>query len=307
MSFEDRDGYIWMDGEFVDWRDAKVHVLTHTLHYGLGIFEGVRAYQTSQGPAIFRLQRHTERFLQSAKIMGMNIPFSADQISQAQIDAVKKNQLDSAYIRPMAWYGAQAMGLHAKGLKTHMMVGAWEWGSYLGEAAIANGIRVKTSSFTRHHVNSSMAKAKTNGHYVNSILATQEAEACGYDEGLLLDATGYVAEGAGENIFLVRRGKLYTPMLTSALEGITRDTIFELAQQDMGLEIVEKQITRDEVYTADEAFFTGTAAEVTPIRSLDDREIGAGGAGEITKELQKRYFDLVNDRDTNRQDYLTYV
>ncbi|MEO0367512.1 MAG: branched-chain amino acid transaminase [Pseudomonadota bacterium] len=304
MSFDDRDGHIWMDGEFVDWRDAKVHVLTHTLHYGLGIFEGVRAYETEHGAAIFRLDRHTERLFQSAKIMGMELPFSEAEVNQAQLDCVKKNELDSGYIRPMAWYGSQAMGLHAKGLKVHLMVAAWEWGTYLGEDALKNGIRVKTSSFSRHHVNSSMAKAKTNGHYTNSILATQEAEKCGYDEALLLDNTGYVAEGSGENIFIVRRGKLYTPMLTSALEGITRDSVVEIAREDMGLEIVEKQITRDEVYTADEAFFTGTAAEVTPIRSLDDRELGSGTAGEITLELQKRYFDAVHGRDPKRADWI---
>ena len=307
MSFDDRDGYIWMDGEFVDWREAKVHVLTHTLHYGLGVFEGVRAYATSTGPAIFRLERHSERLLQSAKIMGMKIPFSAEQISQAQLECVKKNNLKSAYIRPMAWYGSEAMGLHAKGLKVHLMVAAWEWGSYLGDDALKNGIRAKTSSFNRHHVNSTMAKAKTNGHYTNSIMATHEAERCGYDEALLLDTNGYVAEGSGENIFIVRRGKIYTPELTSALEGITRDTISEIASQDMGLQIVEKQITRDEVYTADEAFFTGTAAEVTPIRSLDDREIGDGKAGPITLEIQRRYFDVVYGRDPNRSSWLSHV
>lgn len=307
MSFDDRDGYIWMDGEFVNWRDAKVHVLTHTLHYGLGVFEGVRAYQTEQGAAIFRLERHTERLLQSAKIMGMQIPFTAEQISQAQLDCVRKNNLNSAYIRPMAWYGSEAMGLHAKGLKVHLMVAAWEWGTYLGEDALTKGIRVKTSSFNRHHVNSSMAKAKTNGHYTNSILATQEAERCGYDEALLLDTNGYVAEGSGENIFMLRRGKLYTPELTSALEGITRDAICELVEQDMGIQIVEKQITRDEIYTADEAFFTGTAAEITPIRSLDDREIGNGQAGAVTLEIQRRYFDAVYGRDPKRADWLSHV
>ncbi|MCL4170808.1 UNVERIFIED_CONTAM: hypothetical protein GTU68_020610, partial [Idotea baltica] len=260
-----------MDGEFVDWRDAKVHVLTHTLHYGVGVFEGVRAYATDKGPAIFRLNRHTERLLQSAKIMGMEIPYSADVINQAQIEAVAKNELKSGYLRPMAYYGSEAMGLHAHGLKVHLMVAAWPWGAYLGDDALEKGIRVKTSSFNRHHVNSTMAKAKTNGHYTNSIMALQEAERCGYDEALMLDTTGYVAEGSGENIFIVRRGKVYTPSLTSALEGITRDTVVELMRDDMGLEVIEKQITRDEVYTADEAFFTGTAAEVTPIQSLDDR------------------------------------
>lgn len=307
MSFDDRDGYIWMDGEFVDWREAKVHVLTHTLHYGVGVFEGVRAYATDRGPAIFRLDRHTERLQQSAKIMGMKIPFSNDVINQAQIDCVAKNQLKSAYLRPMAFYGSEAMGLHAKGLKVHLSIAAWEWGTYLGEGALENGIRVKTSSFNRHHVNSTMSKAKTNGHYTNSIMALQEAENAGYDEALMLDTNGYVAEGSGENIFIVRRGKVYTPSLTSALEGITRDSIVEVMASDMGLEVIEKQITRDEIYTADEAFFTGTAAEVTPIRELDDREIGNGSAGPVTKEIQQRYFDVVNGKDPNRQDWLTYI
>lgn len=307
MSFDDRDGFIWMDGEFVDWREAKVHVLTHTLHYGVGVFEGVRAYATDKGPAIFRLDRHTERLLQSAKIMGMKIPFSAQQISKAQLEVVSKNELKSAYIRPMAFYGSEAMGLHAKGLKVHLSIAAWEWGTYLGDEALAKGIRVKTSSFNRHHVNSTMAKAKTNGHYTNSIMATQEVVNAGYDEALMLDTSGYVAEGSGENIFIIRRGKVYTPSLTSALEGITRDTIVEILKHDMGLEVIEKQITRDEVYTADEAFFTGTAAEVTPIRSLDDRDIGQGTAGQITMDVQARYFDIVNGRNPARMDWLTLV
>jgi len=307
MSFDDRDGYIWMDGEFVDWRDAKVHVLTHTLHYGVGVFEGVRAYATDKGPAIFRLKRHTERLLQSAKIMGMNIPFTAEEINTAQLECITKNKLESGYLRPMAFYGSEAMGLHAKGLKVHLMVAAWPWGTYLGDEALEKGIRVKTSSFNRHHVNSTMAKAKTNGHYTNSIMALQEAENAGYDEALMLDTNGYVAEGSGENIFIVRRGKVYTPSLTSALEGITRDTIVELLKDDMGMEVIEKQITRDEVYTADEAFFTGTAAEVTPINSLDDRIIGEGTRGAITQEIQTRYFDVVNGRDADRSAWLTWA
>lgn len=307
MSFDDRDGYIWMDGEFVDWREAKVHVLTHTLHYGVGVFEGVRAYATDKGPAIFRLNRHTERLLQSAKIMGMKIPFSTEEMNKAQIEIVAKNELKSAYLRPMAFYGSEAMGLHAKGLKVHLSIAAWEWGAYLGDEALENGIRVKTSSFNRHHVNSTMGKAKTNGHYTNSIMALQEAENAGYDEALMLDTSGFVAEGSGENIFIIRRGKVYTPSLTSALEGITRDTIVELLKDDMGLEVIEKQITRDEIYTADEAFFTGTAAEVTPIRSLDDREIGCGSRGPITKDIQQRYFDVVNGKNPDRLDWLTFV
>ena len=307
MSFDDRDGYIWMDGEYVDWREAKVHVLTHTLHYGVGVFEGVRAYKTDQGPAIFRLDRHTERLLQSAKIMGMTIPFSSEVINQAQTEIITKNELQAAYLRPMAFYGSEAMGLHAKGLKVHLSIAAWEWGAYLGDDGLENGIRVKTSSYNRHHVNSTMAKAKTNGHYTNSIMALQEAESAGYDEALMLDTSGYVAEGSGENIFIIRRGKVYTPSLTSALEGITRDTIVELLQSDMNLDVIEKQITRDEVYTADEAFFTGTAAEVTPIKSLDEREIGVGTAGPITKEIQQRYFDVVNGKNKDRHDWLTFI
>ena len=307
MSFDDKDGFIWMDGEYVDWRDAKVHVLTHTFHYGMGVFEGVRAYETATGPAIFRLDRHTERLFQSAKIMGMKIPFSVEELNAAQLEIVAKNKLKSAYLRPMAYYGSEAMGLHAKGLKVHVMLASWEWGAYLGDDGLEKGIRVKTSSFSRHHVNSNMAKAKTNGHYTNSIMALQEAENAGYDEALMLDTYGYVAEGSGENIFIIRRGKVYTPSLTSALEGITRDTVVELLTADMGLEVIEKQITRDEVYTADEAFFTGTAAEVTPIQSLDDRVIGEGGRGPLTKEIQSRYFDVVYGRDAARSSWLTHV
>ncbi len=306
MSFADRDGFIWMDGEFVDWREAKVHVLTHTLHYGVGVFEGVRAYPTAKGPAIFRLKRHTERLFQSAKIMGMPMPYSADELNAAQIEIIGKNKLESGYLRPMAYYGSEAMGLHAKGLKVHLSIAAWEWGAYLGDEGLEKGIRVKTSSFNRHHVNSTMAKAKTNGHYTNSIMALQEAERAGYDEAVMLDTNGYVAEGSGENIFIVRRGKVYTPSLTSALEGITRDTIVELLSNDMGLEVIEKQITRDEVYTADEAFFTGTAAEVTPIRELDDRLIGDGTRGAVTTEIQTRYFDVVNGRNAKYEHWLTY-
>ncbi len=306
MSFSDRDGFIWMDGEFVDWREAKVHVLTHTLHYGVGVFEGVRAYPTAKGPAIFRLKRHTERLFQSAKIMGMPMPYTADELNAAQIEIIGKNKLESGYLRPMAYYGSEAMGLHAKGLKVHLSIAAWEWGAYLGDEGLEKGIRVKTSSFNRHHVNSTMAKAKTNGHYTNSIMALQEAERAGYDEAVMLDTNGYVAEGSGENIFIVRRGKVYTPSLTSALEGITRDTIVELLSNDMGLEVIEKQITRDEVYTADEAFFTGTAAEVTPIRELDDRLIGDGARGAVTSEIQTRYFDVVNGRNAKYEHWLTY-
>ncbi|SMN13853.1 Branched-chain amino acid aminotransferase [Bathymodiolus heckerae thiotrophic gill symbiont] len=294
--FDDRDGLIWFDGEWVEWRDAKVHVLTHTLHYGMGVFEGVRAYQTDKGAAIFRLEEHTNRLFNSAKIMSMDIGFSKAEINQAQRDAVRKNNLDSAYIRPMCFYGSEGMGLRADGLKVHTIIAAWEWGSYLGEDNMKNGLRIRTSSYARHHVNISMTKAKANGNYINSMLALQEALTDGYDEALLLDVDGFVAEGSGENIFIVRDGVIYTPDLTSALAGITRDTIFTLAS-DLGYKVIEKRITRDEVYCADEAFFTGTAAEVTPIRELDNRTIGTGARGIITEQLQSLYFDCVYGRN----------
>lgn len=305
MSFADRDGVIWLDGELVPWREAKVHVLTHTLHYGMGVFEGVRAYQTEQGPAIFRLQEHTDRLFNSAKILAMPMPFSKDELNDAQQQVVTKNNLNSAYLRPMCFYGSEGMGLRADGLKTHVMVAAWPWGAYLGEDGINKGIRIKTSSFTRHHVNVTMCKAKANGNYMNSMMALQEALRDGYDEALLLDVDGFVAEGSGENIFLVRNGVLYTPDLTSALDGITRNTIFVLAKE-CGYEIVEKRITRDEVYIADEVFFTGSAAEVTPIREVDNRTIGNGGRGPITERLQTLYFDVVHGRSTEHGDWLTH-
>jgi branched-chain amino acid aminotransferase len=304
MSFADRDGVIWLDGEMVDWREAKVHVLTHTLHYGMGVFEGVRAYETDQGPAIFRLQEHTDRLFNSAKILDMAMPFSKEELNHAQIQAVKQNNLNSAYLRPMCFYGSEGMGLRADNLKTHVMVAAWAWGAYLGEDGINKGIRIKTSSFTRHHVNVTMCKAKANGNYMNSMMALQEALRDGYDEAMLLDVDGFVAEGSGENIFLVRNGVIYTPDLTSALDGITRNTIFVLAKE-CGYEIVEKRITRDEVYIADEVFFTGSAAEVTPIREVDNRVIGNGGRGPITEKLQTLYFDVVHGRSEAHKGWLT--
>ena len=305
-SMADRDGVIWYDGQMVNWRDATTHVLTHTLHYGMGVFEGVRAYKTDKGTAIFRLKEHTDRLFNSAHILGMKMPFSKEQLIDAQKAAVRENKLESAYMRPMAFYGAEAMGISAKTLSTHVIVAAWQWGAYMGQDALDNGIRVKTSSFARHHVNITMCKAKANGNYMNSILAHQEAAQDGYQEALLLDVDGFVAEGSGENIFIVRKGKLYTPDLTSALEGITRDTIVQLAAE-IGLTVIEKRITRDEVYTADEAFFTGTAAEVTPIRELDRRNIGTGTAGPITKQLQKMYFDAVTGKSPQHADWLTLV
>jgi branched-chain amino acid aminotransferase len=304
MSFADRDGVIWLDGEMVDWREAKVHVLTHTLHYGMGVFEGVRAYETDQGPAIFRLQEHTDRLFNSAKILDMKMPFSKEELNEAQIQAVKQNNLNSAYLRPMCFYGSEGMGLRADNLLTHVMVAAWPWGAYLGEDGINKGIRIKTSSFTRHHVNVTMCKAKANGNYMNSMMALQEALRDGYDEAMLLDVDGFVAEGSGENIFLVRKGVIYTPDLTSALDGITRNTIFVLAKE-CGYDIVEKRITRDEVYIADEVFFTGSAAEVTPIREVDNRTIGNGGRGPITEQLQTMYFDVVHGRSEAHKSWLT--
>lgn len=306
-SMADRDGVIWYDGKMVNWRDATTHVLTHTLHYGMGVFEGVRAYKTDKGTAIFRLKEHTDRLFRSAHILGMKMPFDKETISEAQKAAVRENNLESAYLRPMAFYGAEAMGISAKTLSTHVIVAAWSWGAYMGEEAITKGIRVKTSSFARHHVNITMCKAKANGNYMNSILAHQEAAQDGYQEALLLDVDGFVAEGSGENIFIIRNGKLYTPDLTSALEGITRDTIIHLAKVELGLEVIEKRITRDEVYSADEAFFTGTAAEVTPIRELDNRAIGEGTRGPITEKLQTMYFDVVKGKNPKYAHWLTLV
>jgi branched-chain amino acid aminotransferase len=293
MSFADRDGVIWLDGELIPWRDAKVHVLTHTLHYGMGVFEGVRAYNSSTfGPGIFRLNEHTDRLFGSAHIMRMKLPFTKEVINAAQKQVVAANNLSEAYLRPMAFYGSEGMGLRADNLKAHVMVAAWHWPSYMSPEARDMGIKVRVSSYTRHHVNISMCKAKANGHYINSLLALQEALDCGCEEALLLDAEGYVAEGSGENFFLVRNGIIYTPELTSCLDGITRNTIFHLAA-DCGYTIIEKRITRDEVYLADEAFFTGTAAEVLPIRELDGRQIGEGRRGPITKTLQDLYFKAV--------------
>ena len=306
MSMADRDGVIWFDGELVPWREAKVHVLTHTLHYGMGVFEGVRAYHAEQGTSIFRLQDHTNRLFRSAHILGMPMPYSKEELNKAQLDVVAQNKLDSAYLRPMCFYGSEGMGLRADNLKVHTIVAAWEWGAYLGKEGMEKGIRIRTSSFTRHHVNITMCKAKANGNYMNSMMALQEALRDGYDEALLLDVDGFVAEGSGENIFIVRNGIIYTPDLTSALEGITRDTIVTLAQE-FGYEIREKRITRDEVYVADEAFFTGTAAEVTPIRELDGRQIGSGVRGPVTEKLQTKYFDLVHGRVAEHMDWLTLV
>ncbi len=306
MSMADRDGQIWYDGKLVPWRNATTHVLTHTLHYGMGVFEGVRAYKTASGPAIFRLREHTDRLFRSAHINGMKLPYDKATLLEAQKEVVRVNKLESCYLRPIAFYGSEEMGISAKNVSVHVAIAAWPWGAYLGPEALERGIRVKTSSYVRHHVNVTMCRAKSVGTYMNSILAHQEVVQDGYDEALLLDVDGFVAEGAGENIFIVRNGTLYEPELTSALEGITRDAVIRIAQ-DMGIPVVAKRITRDEVYVADEAFFTGTAAEVTPIRELDNRAIGDGGRGPITGKLQKTFFDCVTGKSDRYREWLTPV
>jgi branched-chain amino acid aminotransferase len=305
-TFADRDGWIWMNGELVPWRDAKVHVLTHTLHYGLGVFEGVRAYATPRGATIFRLNDHTERLLDSAHILGMKLPFTKDELNVAQCQVVKANGLDEAYLRPMCFLGSEQMGLRAEGLSVNVSIAAWPWPSYMDPGASERGIKVRTSSYTRHHVNITMCKAKANGNYINSLLALREALDCGADEALLLDAEGYVAEGSGENVFVVQDGVLTTPELTSCLNGVTRRTLLTLAEE-AGLKVRERRITRDEVYIADEAFFTGTAAEVLPIRQLDGRDIGNGGRGPITEKLQALYFDQVRGKRNAHPEWLTPV
>jgi branched-chain amino acid aminotransferase len=307
MSMSDRDGKIWMDGQLVDWRDAKIHVLTHTLHYGCGVFEGVRAYATADGPAIFRLPEHTERLFNSAKILRMKIPFGFDEVLEAQREVVRVNDLESAYVRPLAWIGDQKLGVNPKGNPVHLMIAAWPWGAYLGDDGLKNGIRAKTSSYARHHVNVTMTQAKAVSNYTNSALASLEATDDGYDEALLLDVNGFVSEGAGENVFIVRKGIVHTPDLSAgALNGITRNTVFTICQ-DLGVQLVERSITRDEVYICDEAFFTGTAAEVTPIRELDRIEIGNGKPGPITQKIQAAYFDIVQGRNPKYTEWLTQV
>ena len=306
MSMSDRDGFIWQDGKLVPWREATTHVLTHSLHYGMGVFEGVRAYKTEQGTAIFRLKEHTERLFRSAHIFQMQMPYSAEELNEAQKEVIRVNNLESGYLRPLAFYGSEKMGVSPKGAKVHVAIGAWPWGAYLGEDGLKKGIRVKISSYTRHHVNVSMVRAKASGHYVNSILANNEAIADGYDEALLLDTEGYVSEGAGENLFIVKNGKVYTPELSSCLEGITRDSVVTLARE-LGISVEEKRITRDEVYCCDEAFFTGTAAEVTPIRELDNRKVGIGSRGPVTERIQSAYFDAVNGRNAQHEDWLSFI
>ncbi|WP_219215637.1 branched-chain amino acid transaminase [Variovorax boronicumulans] len=306
-SLDDRDGKIWMDGQLVEWRDAKIHVLSHTLHYGCGAFEGVRAYKTVGGTAIFRLQEHTDRLFNSAKILRMKLPFTKEELNEAQLQVVRENKLESCYLRPLVWIGSEKLGVNPRGNTIHAMVAAWAWGAYLGEEGMKRGIRVKTSSYTRHHVNITMTQAKAVSNYSNSILANMEALDDGYDEALLLDASGFVSEGAGENVFVVKDGVVYTPDLSAgALNGITRNTILHICK-DLGIELVQKRITRDEVYIADEAFFTGTAAEVTPIRELDRVEIGIGSRGPVTEKIQAAFFDIVNGKNPKYAHWLTKV
>jgi len=305
-AFSDRDGVIWFDGKMIPWRDARIHVLTHTLHYGLGVFEGVRAYKTDQGPVIFRLKDHTDRLFRSAHILNMKIPFSHEELNNAQCDVIRENGLEEGYLRPLCFYGSEAMGLRAEGLRTHVAIAAWPWPNYMSPEARFEGIKVRTSSYTRHHVNITMCKAKASGNYINSMMALQEALQSGCEEALLLDNEGYVAEGSGENIFLVTDGKIFTPELTSCLEGITRSSIFSFANE-LGLNITERRITRDEVYVADEAFFTGTAAEVLPINTLDGRIIGIGVRGPLTEKLQKMYFDQVMGKRHQYPEWSTRV
>jgi branched-chain amino acid aminotransferase len=306
MSMADRDGFIWYDGKLVPWREANTHVLTHSLHYGLSVFEGVRAYKSRIGTAIFRLPEHTTRLFNSAKIYMMDIPYGREELMQAQREVVRANKLESCYIRPIAFYGSEKMGVSPLGAKVHVAIAAWPWGAYLGEEGIAKGIRVKTSSFARHHVNVTMARAKLASTYANSILANLEATQDGYDEGLLLDTDGFVAEGCGENIFIVRDGKVFTPQLASALDGITWRSVQQLCA-DLGIPIERTRLTRDDIYIADEAFFTGTAAEVTPIRELDRRTIGAGTRGPVTERIQSAFFDIVNGRNPKYHHWLTKV
>ena len=307
MDMSKLSGHIWLDNTLVPWADAKVHVLTHTFHYGLGVFEGVRAYPTAdRGPCIFRLQDHTDRLFRSAHILQMKMPFDKDTLNAAQRKVVRMNDLQEGYLRPMCFLGSEAMGIRAESLSTQVMVAAWSWPSYMDPEARDRGIRVRTASYTRHHVNITMCKAKANGNYINSILALREAIDSGCEEALLLDNEGYVAEGSGENFFLVRDGIIYTPDLTSCLEGITRASIIEIAQ-DQGYTIREKRITRDEVYVADEAFFTGTAAEVIPVRELDGRMIGNGGRGPVTELLQRIYLEAVRGLQPKYAHWLTPV
>lgn len=304
MSMENRDGWIWMDGQWLPWREAKVHAMTHTLHYGLGCFEGIRAYPTPTGPALFRLDEHIERLFDSAHILGLAMPFEPVAVREACREAVQRNGLEGGYIRPLVFLGAEKAGVDPLGAATHVMVAAWPWGAYLGDGALERGIRVKVASFARHHVNVQMCRAKSVSTYTNSILACREARAEGYDEALLLDTDGFVAEGPGENVFVVKRGVIYEPEITSALDGITRRTLQVLADE-AGYEIRARRVTRDELYIADEVFFTGTAAEITPVVEVDRRRVGSGRPGPVTRALQQRFFACVRGEDAAHADWLT--
>ena len=302
----DLQGQIWLDGTFCDWKDAKIHILTHTLHYGTGVFEGVRAYETEQGPAIFRLQDHTSRLFKSAELIGMNIPYSQTELMEAQCESVKINKLKNAYIRPLCFYGNEGMGLRADNLKVHASVSSWDWGAYLGEDKIKNGIKVKVSPFPKRAADSMLYKAKATGNYLNSMLALQDALSSGYDEALILDTEDTVNEGSGENFFIVKNETLITPGLSTVLDGITRKTIIQLAA-DLEISTEEKKIELDEVYDCDEAFFTGTAAEVTPIIQINNESIGNRKPGKITSMLQENYFKLITGRYNRHSDWLTII
>jgi len=306
MIMSDLQGQIWMDGTFCDWKDAKIHILTHTLHYGTGVFEGVRAYETESGPAIFRLEDHTDRLFNSANLVGMQIPFQKNIIMQAQCQAVSQNNLKNAYIRPLCFYGSEGMGLRADNLKVHCAIAAWDWGPYLGAEQIINGIRVKVSPFPKRDPEAMIYKAKATGNYINSMLALKDALSHGYDEALILGTDNSVNEGSGENFFLVKDNKLITPKLVTVLDGITRKTIIQLAK-DLDIETIERNISVDEVYECDEAFFTGTAAEVTPIIEVDDNKINNGLPGPLTKQLQTNYFNLIRGKHDKYNEWLTKV
>ena len=306
MIMSDLKGKIWMDGDLLDWSDAKIHVLTHTLHYGTGVFEGVRAYETSAGPAIFRLNDHTERLFNSADLIGMSIPYSPEELNDAQANIVRENKLNNAYIRPMCFYGSEGMGLRADNLKVHVCIAAWDWGSYLGDDKITNGIKVKVTDFPKRCEKSMLHKAKASGNYLYSMLALKDALNSGFDEALILDVDNNVNEGSGENFFMVKDGILYTPRDHTVLNGITRQTIIDISD-DLDLEVFEKDISVDDVKEADEAFFTGTAAEVTPVVQVDQSKIGDGMTGKITRKVQKEYFDLIRGKNTKYDHWLTRV
>jgi branched-chain amino acid aminotransferase len=304
----DKVDKIWMDGALVAWDDAKVHVLTHTLHYGLGVFEGIRCYRRNDGKsAVFRLREHVERLFESARVADMALPFGPEQIFDACLETVRANKLDECYLRPLAFVGQGAMGLYGRDNPIQVCIAVWRWGAYLGDEGLEKGIRAKVSSFTRPGVNTTMTKAKIVGSYVNSTLAKREVVTAGYDEAIMLDPQGYVAEASGENVFVIKRGKVFTPPFgSSILGGITRDTVLTLCRE-LGLETTERVVSRDELYTADEVFFTGTAAEITPVREVDDRSVGSGTRGPLTKRLQDRFFQVVRGPETSHPEWLAFL